>query len=138
MKFLTLFSIIAALFTTLSATAGELALKGYSPVSYFTEEKAEKGSEEFTSEYEGKTYQFTSAEQKKQFDGKPSKFLPQYDGFCAYGVSVAGAKFEIDPTVFKVVRGKLYLNKDNGIGAKFQEDYRNHIRQADKKWRKLK
>ena len=94
----------------------DLALDGYCPVCYIAAGKANKGSSEFTSEHNGKTYQFVSTGTKAMFDKEPSKFLPQYDGYCAYGLSL-GKKFDSDPTVFSVIDGKIYLNKTPRLGT---------------------
>ena len=53
-------------------------------------------------------YYFTSAEQKAAFEKTPNRYLPQYGGYCAFGV-YAGAKFRTDPNKFLVKDGKYYL-----------------------------
>jgi len=112
------------------------ALGGYCPVCYIAAGKANKGKAEFSSKYEGKTYYFVSKDVKGMFDAEPTKWLPQYDGYCAYGISL-GKKFESDPTVFTVENGKVYLNKDAEIGKKFRSDQAALIKQADVNWKKL-
>ena len=85
-----------------------IALQGYSPVSYLDLGIAQKGLKEFKSEHNKVAYYFTTAEQKKKFDKNPSKYLPQYGGYCAFGV-YAGAKFRPDPNKFIVKDGKYFL-----------------------------
>ena len=85
-----------------------IALQGYSPVSYADLGLAQKGNIAYKSTYEGITYYFTSEEQKRSFEAQPEKYLPQYGGFCAFGI-YAGAKFRVDPNKFLVQNGKLYL-----------------------------
>ncbi len=85
-----------------------IALQGYSPVSYLDLGLAQKGVKEYKSEYQKITYYFTSAEQKATFDKTPERYLPQYGGFCAFGV-YAGAKFRPDPNKFIVKDGKYFL-----------------------------
>lgn len=85
-----------------------IALQGYSPVSYLDMGIAQKGVKEYKSEYKKVTYYFTSAEQKSTFDKNPARYLPQYGGYCAFGV-YAGAKFRTDPNKFIVKNGKYYL-----------------------------
>lgn len=114
----------------------ELALGGYCPVCYIAANKANMGDAKFTSKLNGKTYQFVSAATKAMFDKEPAKYLPQYDGFCAYGMSL-GKKFASDPTVFKVINGKIYLNKDAKIGKLFTKDTKKLIKKADKEWKKM-
>lgn len=86
----------------------KIALQGYSPVSYLDLGIAQIGIKEYKSTYDGLAYYFTSADQKKTFDANPKKYLPQYGGYCAFGVSV-GAKFRVDPNKFVVKDGKYFL-----------------------------
>ncbi|WP_228236544.1 YHS domain-containing (seleno)protein [Allomuricauda sp. M10] len=85
-----------------------IALEGYSPVSYLDLGIAQKGLKQFKSEHEKVVYYFTDEDQKKKFDKNPSKYLPQYGGYCAFGV-YAGAKFRPDPNKFIVKDGKYFL-----------------------------
>lgn len=85
-----------------------IALQGYSPVSYLDLGIAQKGLKQYKSEYQKVVYYFTSADQKATFDKNPSKYMPQYGGFCAFGV-YAGAKFRPDPNKFIVKDGKYFL-----------------------------
>jgi YHS domain-containing protein len=62
-------------------------LKGYDPVAYFTEKKAVKGNPKYKTTYEGATYYFSSAADLATFKKSPSKYVPQYGGFCANGMS---------------------------------------------------
>ena len=73
-----------------------IALQGYSPVSYLDLGLAQKGNKTYKSEHNKVVYYFTSVEQKTTFDKNPEKYLPQYGGFCAFGC-YAGAKFRVDP-----------------------------------------
>ena len=83
-----------------------IALQGYSPVSYLDLGLAQKGSKNFKSEYQKVVYYFTSAEQKATFDKSPAKYVPQYGGYCAFG-TYAGAKFRVDPNKFIVKMGSI-------------------------------
>ena len=85
-----------------------IALQGYSPVSYLDLGIAQRGVKQYKSEYNKIVYYFTSAEQKATFDKNPSKYLPQFGGFCAFGI-YAGAKFRPDPNKFIVKDGKYFL-----------------------------
>jgi len=112
------------------------ALDGYCPVCYVAAGKAVKGVPEFKAEHNGKTYWFVKQGALDAFKESPEKFLPAYDGLCAYGMSF-GKKFESDPTVFSVIDGKIYLNKDASIGEKFAEDKAGFIAKADAEWKKI-
>ncbi len=86
----------------------QVAIGGYSPVSYFEQGRAELGSPQHAVEHDGKLYHLASAEQAKTFRANPDRFLPAHDGVCAYGVTV-GKSFPVDPTNFKIVDGRLLL-----------------------------
>ena len=67
--------------------ATRVALKGYDPVSYFTDGRPEKGSSEFTFAFDDTTYWFKSAEHRTLFAADPEHYAPQFDGYCAVQVS---------------------------------------------------
>ena len=118
-----------------------IALAGYSPVSYLDLGLAQRGNKEYKSEYKKVVYYLTSGEQKATFDKNPSKYLPQYGGFCAFG-TYAGAKFRVDPTKFIVKDGKYYLYLNNvELDAKqlwLAENNHSKLKSvADTNWKKL-
>ncbi|SEL51864.1 hypothetical protein SAMN04487910_2701 [Aquimarina amphilecti] len=118
-----------------------IALQGYSPVSYLDLGLAQRGNKQYKSEHQKVIYYFTSSDQKQIFDNNPAKYLPQYGGFCAFG-TYAGAKFRIDPTKFIVKDGKYYLFLNNvELDAKqlwLAEKSHNKLKNtADKNWNKL-
>ncbi|WP_299431199.1 YHS domain-containing (seleno)protein [uncultured Maribacter sp.] len=118
-----------------------IALAGYSPVSYLDLGLAQKGNKNFKSEHKKVVYYFTSAEQKTTFDKNPGKYLPQYGGFCAFGC-YAGAKFRVDPNKFIVEDGKYYLYLNNvELDAKqlwLAENNHSKLKgTADKNWKNL-
>ena len=86
----------------------EIAIGGYSPVSYFEKQRAEVGSLDHAVTHDGKTYHLASAEQAETFRANPQKYVPAYGGWCAYGTSV-GEKFPVDPENFKIVDSRLLL-----------------------------
>lgn len=101
-------------------TANQLSpsIEGYSPVSYFTNNTAEKGHEEFAVQHGGNTYFLTSAEQVELFNANPMKYRPRYK-VCPYSLAL-GKKLPLDPTNFKVVDNTLLLfhKSDGGDGLK--------------------
>lgn len=118
-----------------------IALEGYSPVSYLDLQLAQRGNKAFKSEYKKVAYYFTSEEQKSAFDANPMKYIPQYGGFCAFG-AYAGAKFRVDPNKFLVKDGKYYLFLNNNeLDAQqlwnAENDHGKLKSIADKNWQKL-
>ena len=98
---------------------GDVAIKGYDPVAYFTQNDAVKGSEEFSYRWLGATWHFASAENRDLFASAPVKYAPQYGGHCADGVSFGTVTTNIDPKAWRIIEGKLYLNYDPGAADGF-------------------
>lgn len=121
---------------SINVDAQHVILKGYDSVSYF-QGKPSPGDKGFAAEYEGATYYFASAENLKTFQGNPGKYAPQYGGYCAMGAAL-GKKLDVDPSQYKVVDGKLYLNVNADAFKKWSEDVPGNIAQADANWPLIK
>ena len=76
---------------------GGVAIMGYDTVAYFTEGRAMKGSEEFSYEWLGTPWHFANAKHRELFIGDPTKYAPQYGGYCVGEVAFNGATINIDP-----------------------------------------
>jgi len=113
--------------------ASKAAVNGYDPVAFFTDSKPVNGSPFITAEHQGATYFFASEEHKKLFAANPDKYVPQFGGFCAYGVAL-GKLFPVDINTWQVRDGKLYLNLNPDILKKFNEDLGGNVAKADKNW----
>ena len=114
-----------------------LAIRGYDAVAYFTDGQPTLGSAEFSAAHDGATYRFASKANLKTFKKNPDRYAPQFGGFCAFGVSV-GAKFDGDPTLWKIVDGKLYFNLNPDIQINWLKDLSGNIRKADGNWSKIR
>jgi hypothetical protein len=101
---------------------GDVAIKGYDPVAYFTQNEAVKGSEEFSYRWLGATWHFASAEHRDLFAREPVRYAPQYGGHCADGVSFGTITTNIDPEAWRIIEGKLYLNYDPGAADGFEKN----------------
>lgn len=89
------------------AQSTRLVLKGYDPVAYFTDNKAMKGADDISYDFDEGRYLFSSAKNRKAFSTDPDRYAPQFAGFCTSGLA-KGMKAEANPEVFLVVNGKLY------------------------------
>ncbi|GAB5519019.1 MAG: hypothetical protein RhofKO_12700 [Rhodothermales bacterium] len=92
-----------------NTTEDNVAIEGYDVVSYFTQYEAQQGSSAHAHAHDGVMYHFASAENKALFAASPEQFLPQYGGFCAFGLGKVQKKFPVDPEVFKIVDDELFL-----------------------------
>jgi YHS domain-containing protein len=117
-------------------TKDGVAIAGADPVAYFTMNKSVIGSADFTTEWNGVTWRFSSAENRDAFKAEPAKYAPQYGGYCAIGTSF-GKKIPVDPTQFKIEGGKLYLNSSAGSQGMFLKDTMGAIKKADTNWTKI-
>jgi len=114
-----------------------IAISGFDPVSYFTQNKAIKGAPQFSVTSESVIYHFSSASNKDLFLKDTKKYEPQYGGWCAYAMGATGEKVEVDPETFKVVNGKLYLFYHSWLNntlSKWNQDEMNLQKNADKNW----
>ncbi len=113
--------------------SGGVAINGYDPVAYFTMSKPVIGDAAHTSDWNGATLQFSSAENKAMFDADPDKYAPKYGGYCAYAVS-KGATAPTDPDAWTVHEGSLYLNFSVDVRSIWREDVDGNISKADANW----
>ncbi len=112
---------------------GGVAINGYDPVAYFTQSEPVKGDAAFTSEWNGASWQFSSAETKAMFDADPEKYAPHYGGYCAYAVS-KGYTATTDPDAWSIVDDKLYLNYSKTVRALWRRNEAANIAKADANW----
>lgn len=110
-----------------------LAVDGYDPVAYFTKGAPVKGDKEFTTDYNGAEWRFASADNLAAFKAAPEKYAPQYGGYCAWAVS-QNYTARGNPENFTVVDGKLYLNYNDEIQARWEEDIPGFVAKADQNW----
>ncbi|WP_437373061.1 YHS domain-containing (seleno)protein [Maribacter litoralis] len=147
-KYISNFIVLLVFTTSISLQAqtenrnlnGQLAIKGYDPVAYFTKNKAIKGKKSLKADSDGAIYYFSSEEHKNLFKENPEKYTPEYGGWCAYAMGDSGEKVSIDPETFIILDGKLYLFYhtffSNTLNS-WNEDERHLKQEADKNWKKL-
>ena len=125
--------VVMAADAVLTSTFSNVAVSGYDPTAYFTQQQAIEGNKAFTLQYEGADYRFASAENLELFKSDPEQYLPQYGGYCAYAVA-QGYTASIDPQAWSVVDGKLYLNYSTGVRSRWLQDVPGYISAADSNW----
>lgn len=111
----------------------DTAINGYDTVAYFTEHRPVKGRDDLATEWMGAKWKFATAEHLQMFKADPAKYAPQYGGYCAYGVT-QDALVKVEPEQFTVRDGKLYLNYDADVQAKWLKDPAGYIKDADAKF----
>ncbi|EDX84997.1 YHS domain family [Synechococcus sp. PCC 7335] len=120
--------------TTKTYAKDGVAIGGADPVAYFTEEAYVPGSADYTHEWQGVTWQFSSEENRDLFAENPEQYAPEYGGFCAWAVAAKNSLVPIDPNAWSVVDDKLYLNANQKVQADWTEDIPGFIAKADDNW----
>ena len=144
-----LISMVAATVFASASYAGDqyvdgtgYAVSGYDVVAYFDLAQSSVGTSqpdgvpgrvEFVTKFNGVTFAFSSQANLDRFSADPTRFVPQFDGHCAYGVAV-GNKVPGNPNLWRIVDGKLYLNITKGVARDWEEDIPGYISQAGGEW----
>ncbi len=119
--------------TLLNLDRDGLAIQGYDPVAFFTDQKPVKGDAKFVFKHDGALYFFASKEHRDLFKANPAKYEPVFGGYCAYGVS-RNKLVEIDVDAFQIVDGKLLLQYSKSIREDFNKDAKANLAKADANW----
>jgi YHS domain-containing protein len=117
-------------------SAPNVAIKGYDPVAYFADGKPRRGVASYTSQHNGAKWLFASAANQAAFEKDPTRYVPAYGGYCAYGVA-QGYLVKIEPDAWAIRDGRLYLNYDTTVQTQWQKDAGGFIATADSQWRRL-
>nr|WP_294888997.1 YHS domain-containing (seleno)protein [uncultured Limnobacter sp.] len=113
--------------------ADRLMLFGADVVAYFTQNAYVQGKPEFSSTYQEVDFHFSSAEHKALFDAEPTKYIPQYGGYCANGI-MFGIPWGGNAGDFRVVNDKLYIFGGAVSQAAFELEMDKNIALADDYW----
>ena len=115
---------------------GGVAIMGYDPVAYFTDSHAVKGSEKFAYDWLGTPWHFANEKHREMFMSEPTKYAPQYGGYCAVTMS-GGEKGPANPEAWIISDGKLYVFRGKIGVDKFKGNPAEVAALADANWRKL-
>ena len=134
-------SILIALPTLVALAAAaedkRLALKGYDPVSYFTDGHPEKGSAEYQAAFDDATYWFKNADHRAMFVADPDHYAPQFRGYCTVTLS-RGSKLEADPEAWAIADGKLYVFGSKQAVPIFEAQTASVVEKASDNWVKFR
>ena len=126
-------STVAAAKDLLNLDPNGVAIQGYDPVAFFTDNRPVRGNPQFQSDYHGAKYYFASADHKAAFDKDPAKFEQQFGGYCAYGAS-RGNKAPVKIEAWQIVDGRLLMQYDLDIKSDFNKDQQGNLHKADQNW----
>jgi YHS domain-containing protein len=112
------------------------ALKGYDAVAYFSGAAA-TGRENLTVERTGGIYRFANSQNRDAFLRNPTRYEPQFGGFCAWGMA-NGKLFDIDPvTGWEVRDDKLFVFFNAAILGLWRADPKALLGRAEQNWPRL-
>jgi YHS domain-containing protein len=118
------------------------AVSGYDVVAYFDlaqapvgspQPKAVPGRATITADYNGAKFAFSSEANRQRFLANPARYVPAYDGHCAYGVA-KGGKVPANPHLWRIVNGQLYLNITKNVVTFWEQDIPGNISRAEGNW----
>jgi YHS domain-containing protein len=110
-----------------------LMLRGYDVVAYAAQGRAVPGSPQWSAEFEGVRYLFASAEHRAMFLQAPARWQPAYHGWDAMRMVFAIPE-PADPTVWRLIDGRVFLFADAASKAAFELDQAGNQAAADKYW----
>jgi YHS domain-containing protein len=113
-----------------------VALHGYDPVAYFTDQEAVRGNKRILERLGGATYFFASRGSRYEFLRDPTRYQPQFGGYCAASLAM-GRLEDINPHLFVIYEGKLYLFNNPEVRDVFMRDPRRNIYEARQHYFKL-
>lgn len=102
------FALAGSWINTIGSDAG-VAIRGFDVVAFHTQKRAVVGKPEFSHVWEGATWWFATAESLAQFKEDPQRWVPQYGGHCALGMSEGYVSKKPTSGRFDLRDGKLYL-----------------------------
>jgi len=113
-----------------------LAIEGFDPVAYFTENRAVMGLPDFEAAQGGAIWRFHNEGNRASFLAHPDIYGPQFGGYdpvdVARGVTLAG-----NPRFFVVAGQRLYLFGFEAHRDAFAANPAHYLPQARERWHDL-
>jgi len=110
-----------------------LAISGFDPVAYFTEEKAIFGRPDVELNKDGVVWRFMNEGNRGAFAAHPEVYSPRFGGYDAVAIgegrSVAG-----HPLIWAVVGQRLYFFYSEATRSAFLADTGRIIDAAERRW----
>lgn len=111
----------------------QLALRGYDAVAYWTDGRPTRGVGDFEQRWNRAVWRFSTAANRDRFAKDPARYAPEFGGYCAYAVS-RGYTADGDPTIWRIVEGRLYLNYSKRAQKLWEEDIPGNIASGRRNW----
>ena len=114
--------------------ANHVAIKGFDPVSYFENSRADEGQESISYKWNDVNWQFNSQEHLEAFKANPEKYAPRFGGYCSFAVS-KGFTATPDPKAWYIYEGRLHLFADENMKNNWVEQLPEVLEISEGKWR---
>lgn len=126
------------------ADAKGVALSGHDVVAYHTQAEAVRGRDKHEVRHDGARFHFATAAHASLFKADPNKYLPKFDGYCAFAVAMKNAKVPANPKTFKLLNGDLLLFYDGPYEGKrfntkvpWNQSETQALSKANRNWKAL-
>jgi hypothetical protein len=119
--------------TELCVDDDALALRGFDPVSYFTEGEPQRGCPSNALIWHGAVFHFRCRRHQRLFLATPRRYLPEYGAHCALAMA-EGRRAEGDPTVWMRVEGRVYLARSRDVLVAWLLRREHNVEKADVAW----
>jgi hypothetical protein len=123
--------------TVPNAEGKPVMLLGYDPVAYFTTGAPQRGQPALRVDLPERSYYFANREHMARFQADPSRYEPQYGGFCASGAAFA-VKLGSDPTAWTLYQGRLFIFGDVLGKTAWGVDPAWNVAHGDEQWPRIR
>jgi hypothetical protein len=143
-----LFALLAAIFALIGPDQGArgatterivvnrysgLAIEGFDPVAYFTDDRPIKGLPDFEAAEGGAVWRFQNAGNRDAFAANPEIYGPQFGGYDPIDIA-RGVAFAGNPRFFVVTGQRLYLFGREETRNAFAADPARFLKDAQARW----
>ena len=113
-----------------------IAMHGYDVVSYFTEQEAIVGLDNYEVEWDGNYWRFTNSANADRFLEAPHAFLPQFNGYGAFAVA-SGFLADGNPKIWALYENQLFFFHSVNARNKWAENPTSYVDGGRLVWEKL-
>jgi len=110
-----------------------LAIEGFDPVAYFTDDRPIRGLPDFEAAEGGAVWRFQNAGNRDAFAANPEIYGPQFGGYDPIDIA-RGVAFAGNPRFFVVTGQRLYLFGREETRSAFAADPARFLKDAQARW----
>lgn len=110
-----------------------LAIEGFDPVAYFTDQVAVQGVPEFEAAEAGAVWRFRNEGNRASFVSHPEVYGPRFGGYDPVDIG-RGVTYAGNPRIWLIVDDRLYLFGHEDSRAAFAANPARFLKDADARW----